>query len=409
MPRVCAASPGVRASSRSEAAPPVPGTARRRTARVRARRRATRASFTGGSPRSRKRCRWWSSPTFRHRSSAPRSSGAVWVTVALFLKRDDVAGEVVRRKQASQARVPLGDAELHGFRAVLAEGGMGSNQTLATALHARAQGLGVVLLLLPERPSQTTSEHLLAQQALGAEQHMIGVDGARSFASSRSCPKPERPYVIPTGGSSPLGDVGFVAAGFELADQVKSAKLPEPDVVYLPLGTGGSAVGLALGLAAAGHEDARRRRAHREHALRNAGFAPARVPRHGRAADGARPELPGARDRRCEVSKCETATSARATPSPRRKARTRATRARGAAGLELDLTYSAKALAALVDDAPKLRARTSCSGSRTTRAERAAASEGRRIAAASSGATHVEPSRSFFGGPARARQRSARS
>ncbi|MEJ2433914.1 MAG: hypothetical protein P8Y53_12425, partial [Pseudolabrys sp.] len=36
--------------------------------------------------------------------------------------------------------------------------------------------------------------------------------------------------------------------GLELADQVGRGELPEPRAVFLPYGTGGTAVGLALGL-----------------------------------------------------------------------------------------------------------------------------------------------------------------
>jgi D-cysteine desulfhydrase len=62
----------------------------------------------------------------------------------------------------------------------------------------------------------------------------------------------QRPFVIAPGGSSPLGTVGFVAAAFELAEQLERASLAPPDVVYVALGSGGTAVGLALGFAAAG-------------------------------------------------------------------------------------------------------------------------------------------------------------
>ncbi|MEJ2522600.1 MAG: pyridoxal-phosphate dependent enzyme, partial [Gammaproteobacteria bacterium] len=48
------------------------------------------------------------------------------------------------------------------------------------------------------------------------------------------------------------GTVGFVSAAFELAAQVRAGLLPEPDLIYLALGTMGTAAGLALGLQVAG-------------------------------------------------------------------------------------------------------------------------------------------------------------
>ncbi|MBW1873717.1 MAG: pyridoxal-phosphate dependent enzyme [Deltaproteobacteria bacterium] len=60
------------------------------------------------------------------------------------------------------------------------------------------------------------------------------------------------PRLIPGGGSSPLGALGFVNAGLELAAQILAGELPEPQAVFLPYGTGGTAAGLALGLQLAG-------------------------------------------------------------------------------------------------------------------------------------------------------------
>ena len=58
-------------------------------------------------------------------------------------------------------------------------------------------------------------------------------------------------WVIPLGGSSWLGAVGFVNAGLELAAQIADSDLPCPDRVYIANGTMGSVAGLQLGLAAA--------------------------------------------------------------------------------------------------------------------------------------------------------------
>jgi D-cysteine desulfhydrase len=60
------------------------------------------------------------------------------------------------------------------------------------------------------------------------------------------------PYVIPAGGSSPVGVAAFVAAAFELAHQITAGELPEPDLIYVPMGTAGTAAGLVVGLRAAG-------------------------------------------------------------------------------------------------------------------------------------------------------------
>ena len=63
--------------------------------------------------------------------------------------------------------------------------------------------------------------------------------------------EPGRHY-IPPGGSSPAGILGHVNAGLELAAQIAAGELPAPTHVVLPLGTGGTAAGLALGLGVGG-------------------------------------------------------------------------------------------------------------------------------------------------------------
>jgi D-cysteine desulfhydrase len=57
---------------------------------------------------------------------------------------------------------------------------------------------------------------------------------------------------IPAGGSTPLGVLGQVNAGLELATQVRDGLVPRPDRIVLPVGTGGTIAGLALGLSIAG-------------------------------------------------------------------------------------------------------------------------------------------------------------
>lgn len=58
--------------------------------------------------------------------------------------------------------------------------------------------------------------------------------------------------VVPPGASSGEGVVGCVRGGLELAEQIRGGALPRPDRIYVPWGTGGTAVGLAMGLAMAG-------------------------------------------------------------------------------------------------------------------------------------------------------------
>jgi D-cysteine desulfhydrase len=51
---------------------------------------------------------------------------------------------------------------------------------------------------------------------------------------------------VAAGGSTPLGILGHVNAGLELVAQIDAGVLPQPESVVVPLGTGGTAAGLAL-------------------------------------------------------------------------------------------------------------------------------------------------------------------
>jgi len=59
------------------------------------------------------------------------------------------------------------------------------------------------------------------------------------------------PHLVPPGGSSTLGVVGYVNAAFELAKQIADGEIPEPQHIYVACGTMGTAAGLLLGLRAA--------------------------------------------------------------------------------------------------------------------------------------------------------------
>ena len=73
---------------------------------------------------------------------------------------------------------------------------------------------------------------------------LLGTLGALAASRLRG----ERPMLVPSGGSSWRGNLGFVSAGLELAAQVEAGALPEPAQLFVAVGTGGTAAGLALGL-----------------------------------------------------------------------------------------------------------------------------------------------------------------
>ena len=55
-------------------------------------------------------------------------------------------------------------------------------------------------------------------------------------------------YFVPLGGSNATGTLAFVDAASELAGQVRRGETPEPDVIVVASGSGGTVAGLAVGL-----------------------------------------------------------------------------------------------------------------------------------------------------------------
>ncbi len=167
---------------------------------------------------------------------------------ALFIKRDDVVGSKVRKLE-----VLLAQALRRGAAEVLTFGTAGSSHVAALATYARQLGLSAISLLVPQPNAYYVRTNLRVGCWEGAKLHhytnrgtlvlgLFRILAARWLACRRF------PFIIPAGGSSPWGTLGFVDAAFELQQQVKAGLLPEPDYLYVATGTLGTAIGLCLGL-----------------------------------------------------------------------------------------------------------------------------------------------------------------
>lgn len=131
-------------------------------------------------------------------------------------------------------------------------GAAGSNHALATALLARQVGLGCTCFLFHQAKTPLVARTLNMHLQNGTELVRFGGSYSTRVRILRDKLWGRNAWVIPMGGSSWLGTVGFVAAGLELAAQVSAGEIPSPHRIYVATGTMGTAVGLALGLALAG-------------------------------------------------------------------------------------------------------------------------------------------------------------
>ena len=260
--------------------------------------------------------------------AAPELGEDVWV-------KDDAAigGNKVRKLEYT-----LADARRRGRRSVLTFGAAGSHHALATAEVARALGMSAVLALV-DQPESEHGAQMRERLAASGARVLRTRTTARTLAALPWLLARHRPYVLPVGGSSALGVLGFAEAAIELAAQVAGGRLPEPATIVVAAGSGGTAAGLHLGLGIAGL----RSRVLGVLVNDRTRVDPDRLARRAARRIGA-PEPAGGiamtRDFLGPGYGHETPQAARAIALAR------------AAGLELEPVYSGKALAALLELRP---------------------------------------------------------
>jgi len=175
---------------------------------------------------------------------------------SLWVKCDDRSSPLYGGNKPRKLELLVAQARRRGRAGLLTTGGIGTHNGLATAIAAREARMRCVLVLLPQPLSEHVRESLLLVHAYGAELHLAetiaGVVGKTAFLLVDAVLRGKPLALIPTGASSPLGTVGFVRAGLELAAQIKAGVLPAPDKVFVPLGSGGTAAGLLAGFRLAG-------------------------------------------------------------------------------------------------------------------------------------------------------------
>jgi len=169
----------------------------------------------------------------------------------LWIKNDGLnapiaGGNKVRMLEFLLAGVGPGDT-------VLTVGGEGSTHVLATAIHAARLGARTAALRWRHEMNPTAdriAQRIGERAAATARPHVHRFSGI-AVAHAQWLRLTGHVRYVPLGGSTPLGVLGMVNAGMELALQIRAGELPLPSRVVVALGSGGTMAGLALGLAIA--------------------------------------------------------------------------------------------------------------------------------------------------------------
>ncbi len=124
-------------------------------------------------------------------------------------------------------------------------------------MYGRQHGLSITAILVPQPVDHHVRKKVVALHRMGvrlvfASSKTRAVIAAAGVWMLSAALYGRRPYVIPPGGSSPVGSLGYVSAALELAEQVHGGELPVPDAVFVAGGSNGTAAGLLVGLRLAG-------------------------------------------------------------------------------------------------------------------------------------------------------------
>ncbi len=176
----------------------------------------------------------------------------------LWIKRDDCTGLASGGNKTRKLEFLMAEAVAERAQVVITQGATQSNHARQTAAAAAKLGMKC-LILLEDRtgstdPDYTDNGNVFLDRLHGAtvERRPGGTDMALEMehAAARFRSEGIRPYVIPGGGSNPVGALGYVNAVFELIAQASSIGLTIDHLVHAT-GSAGTQAGLLAGLYAA--------------------------------------------------------------------------------------------------------------------------------------------------------------
>lgn len=174
----------------------------------------------------------------------------------LWIKRDDCTGLSSGGNKTRKLEFLMAEALAEKADTVITQGATQSNHARQTAAIAAKLGLACHLLLEDRTgyadEAYTLSGNVLLDQLHGAtiSKRPGGADMQKEMEALAADlrKKGKRPYVIPGGGSNPVGALGYVNAALELLAQATDMGLKIDHVVHAT-GSAGTQAGLVAGLA----------------------------------------------------------------------------------------------------------------------------------------------------------------
>lgn len=163
----------------------------------------------------------------------------------LLVKRDDQTGLALGGNKTRKLEFLVAEAQEQGARTLISAGAIQSNHCRQTAAAAARFGFECILVLtgeMPARPSgNLTLDHLLGARIVNAADRKDR-DRILQETFDRAAAEGKKPYLVPYGGSSPTGALGYAFAVEEVMKQGIEA-----DWFVFGTSSGGTHAGLILG------------------------------------------------------------------------------------------------------------------------------------------------------------------
>lgn len=171
----------------------------------------------------------------------------------LFIKRDDQTGLATGGNKTRALEFLVSDALDRDSDVLITAGSAQSNHARQTAAAAARCGLTCHLILRGQRPTDVTG-NLLLNHLLGACVHWAGdrpLDSLMNDVAHELRVSGRKPHILPYGGSSDLGILGYAVGIEELVTQIDQQQV-SVDRIVVASASGGQQAGFVLGKKALG-------------------------------------------------------------------------------------------------------------------------------------------------------------
>jgi len=170
---------------------------------------------------------------------------------SLWIKRDDLSGEIYGGNKVRTLEFCLAEAARKQADIIFTYSALGSNWSLACVIYAKLKGWPTDVFFLPKPLDSNKEKNLVLTHKLARRVIFTKSLWSFPFILYFHLKKAQREaliYLTPPVGTSPLTTLGHANAVFELKEQCKNGEAPIPDFIFCPVGSGGTAAGLSIGL-----------------------------------------------------------------------------------------------------------------------------------------------------------------